>query len=279
MPNASARRTYVGISGYDYKPWRGRFYPSELPARRWLEFASRRFDSIELNGTFYSLKSPAVFERWVAEVPDEFVFAVKGGRFITHNLKLRNAERSLGNFFASGVLALGAKTGPFLWQLPGTYRFEPDRLDAFMRLLPRSSCEAEAVARDHDHRLRRGALVDAVADVPYRHAFEVRHPTYFSDEFFGLLRDHQCAFVIADTAGKFPYAEEITADFVYVRLHGSQQLYVSGYTDDELDAWAAKIDGWRGGSRHRRDVYVYFDNDAKVHAPFDAERLRERLTP
>jgi uncharacterized protein YecE (DUF72 family) len=275
-----AGRTYIGISGYDYKPWRGRFYPDELPARRWLEYASRQFESIELNGTFYSLKSPAVFERWVAEVPDDFVFAVKGGRFITHNLKLRNAEASLGNFFASGILALGAKTGPFLWQLPGTYRFEADRLDAFMRLLPRSSREAEAVARGHDHRLRRGALVEAVADVPYRHAFEVRHPTYFCDEFFDLLRAHRCAFVIADTAGKFPYAEEVTTDFVYVRLHGSEVLYASGYSDDELDAWAAKIAAWRGGPRSRRDVrdvYVYFDNDAKVHAPFDAARLRQRV--
>jgi len=271
-------RAFIGISGYDYKPWRGRFYPEDLPARRWLEFASRRFNSIELNGTFYSLKSPAVFERWVAEVPNgEFVFAVKGGRFITHNLKLKNAEASLGNFFASGVLALGQKTGPFLWQLPATYRFEAERLDAFMRQLPRTGVEAEAVARQHDRRLRRGELVDASANVAFRHAFEVRHPTYFNDEFYSLLRAHRCAFVIADTAGKFPYAEEVTADFVYVRLHGSQELYASGYTDAELDAWAAKIDAWRGGPKGARDVYVYFDNDAKVHAPFDAARLAERV--
>ena len=283
---ATARgRVLVGISGYVYKPWRGRFYPDGLPARRWLEYASRQFDSIELNGTFYSLKSPDVFERWATEAPDEFVFAVKGGRFITHNLKLRNADASLGNFFASGVLALGHKTGPFLWQLPGTYRFEPERLDGFMRMLPRSSREAEAVARGHDHRLRRGALVDAAVNVPYRHAFEVRHPTYFHDEFYDILRAHGCAFVIADTAGKFPYAEEVTADFVYVRLHGSEVLYASGYRDDELDAWAAKIAAWRCGSprgrdgRDARDVYVYFDNDAKVHAPFDARRLTERIRP
>ena len=277
MPNVANGNVLIGISGYDYKPWRGRFYPGDVPARRWLEFASRRFDTIELNGTFYSLKSPAVFERWVAEVPDEFIFAVKGGRFITHNLKLRNAEVSLGNFYASGVLALGAKTGPFLWQLPATYRFEAERLDSFMRLLPRSSHDAEAVARQHDHRLRRGALVEAAAAVPYRHAFEVRHPTYFNDEFFSLLRTHGCALVVADTAGKFPYAEEITADFVYVRLHGAQQLYVSQYADDELDAWAEKILAWRGSGRRRRDLYVYFDNDAKVHAPFDALRLRKRI--
>jgi uncharacterized protein YecE (DUF72 family) len=270
---APSARAVIGISGYDYKGWRGRFYPEGLPARRWLEYASRCFASVELNGTFYSLKSPAVFERWVSEVPDDFVFAVKGGRFITHNLKLRNAEAALGNFFASGILALGRKTGPFLWQLPGTYRFDPDRLDGFMRLLPRDSRQGESVARLHDERLRRGALVESSVRIPYRHAFEVRHPSYFHDEFYAILREHDCAFVVADTAGKFPYAEEVTADFVYVRLHGSRQLYASGYTDEELDMWAAKIGRWRADGR---DVYVYFDNDAKVHAPFDAIRLAGR---
>ena len=267
-------RAFIGISGYDYQPWRGRFYPDDLPRRRWLEFASRTFNSVELNGTFYSLKSPAVFARWVSEVPKGFVFAVKGGRFITHNLKLRNAEASLGNFFASGVLALGSMTGPFLWQLPATYRFDAERMDAFMRLLPRTSRDAERVALQHDDRLRRGALVDAAAAVKLRHAFEVRHESYFHDEFYAVLREHRCAFVIADTAGKFPYAEEVTADFVYVRLHGSRELYASGYTDEELDEWARKIAGWRA---KQLDVYVYFDNDAKVHAPFDAKRLAERV--
>jgi uncharacterized protein YecE (DUF72 family) len=271
-------RAYVGISGYDYKPWRGAFYPQDLPARRWLEYASRRFNSIELNGTFYSLKSPAVFERWVSETPSQdFVFAVKGSRFITHNLKLRNAERALGNFFASGVLALGGKTGPFLWQLPATYRFDAERLDTFMRLLPRSSREGEAIALQHDDRLRRGALVDAAASVAYRHAFEVRHPSYFHEEFFAILRERKCGFVVADTAGKFPYAEEVTSDFVYVRLHGSRELYASGYTDAELDEWARRISRWREPVNGGRDVYVYFDNDIKAHAPFDAARLAERV--
>ena len=274
MPSRSPR-TYIGISGYDYKPWRGVFYPEALPARRWLEYASARFNSIELNGTFYSLKSPAVFGRWVDETPArDFVFAVKGGRFITHNLKLRNAERALGNFFASGVLALGRKTGPFLWQLPATYRFDAERLDGFMRMLPRTARAAEPVALRHDERLRRGALVDATANVRYRHAFEVRHASYFHEEFYALLREHRCGFVVADTAGKFPYAEEVTADFVYVRLHGSQELYASGYTDAELDTWAARIAAWRASGR---DVYAYFDNDVKVHAPFDAMRLAERV--
>jgi uncharacterized protein YecE (DUF72 family) len=270
----SRGRSFIGISGYDYKPWRGAFYPATLPARAWLRYAAERFDSIELNGTFYSLKSPAVFERWVAAVEGtDCLFAVKGSRFITHNLKLRRSEGALANFWASGVLALGARTGPFLWQLPGTYRFDAERLDGFLRLLPRDSAAGEAVARGHDARLRRGALVESPggACVAYRHAFEVRHPTYFHAEFYDLLRAHGVGFVVADTAGTFPYAEEITADFVYVRLHGSRQLYVSGYTDEELDAWADKVRRWTTGGR---DAYVYFDNDAKVHAPHDAVRLR-----
>ena len=269
---------YVGISGYDYPRWRGSFYPERLAKARWLAYASRCFNSIELNGTFYSLKSPSVFTRWAAETPAEgFVFAIKGGRFITHNLKLRNCEHALGNFYASGILALGTRTGPFLWQLPATYAFEADRLDAFMRMLPRDSIAAESVAREHDHRLKRGALVEAAGGlrVPYRHAFEVRHPSYFCEEFYEILRSHGHALVFADSAGKFGYAEVLTADFVYLRLHGSTQLYVSGYDDHELRSWAARVRRWR--SRGARDAYVYFDNDAKVHAPHDASRLARML--
>ena len=267
-----AGRVRVGISGYVYAGWRGRFYPPELPGRKWLEYASRQFNSIELNGTFYSLKSATIFERWVSEVPADFVFAVKGSRFITHNLKLRNAEAALANFFASGVLALGRRTGPFLWQLPATYGFTPERVKGFLELLPKSAKAASRLAARHDHRVSDPLLTPA-APVRYRHAFEARHPSFFCDEFYDLLRAHGCALVLADTAGKFPYAEELTGDFVYVRLHGSTQLYVSGYSDPELDAWATKIRRWR----RTRDVYVYFDNDAKVHAPFDARRLADRL--
>ena len=266
------RSIRVGISGYVYRGWRAKFYPEDLPARRWLEYASRKFNSIELNGTFYSLKSPAVYRKWALEVPDDFVFAIKGSRFVTHNLKLRNAEQALANFFASGVLALGAKTGPFLWQLPATYGYTHQRVGDFLSQLPRSSAEGAKLARKHDERVR-SPLTSARVRVPYRHAFEVRHPSFFCDEFYDQLRRAGCALVLADTAGKFPYDEEITADFVYIRLHGSTQLYVSGYTDAELDMWAAKISRWR----RRGDVYVYFDNDAKVHAPFDAIRLAERL--
>lgn len=270
-------RVYVGISGYDYPRWAGAFYPKDVPRREWLRYAGRAFNSIELNGTFYSLKSPAVFEKWAAETPGRgFVFAVKGSRFITHNLKLRRAEAALANFYASGVLALGRKTGPFLWQLPATYRFDAERIDAFLGLLPKDSAAAEEIARGHDARLRRSALVRSPVRVRYRHALEVRHESYFHPEFYDLLRRHRCAFVVADTAGKFGSAEEVTARFVYVRLHGSRKLYVSGYTPAELDTWAARIRQWMAAGR---DVYVYFDNDAKVHAPHDALALAARVRP
>jgi uncharacterized protein YecE (DUF72 family) len=275
MEGGAALVIYVGISGYDYPHWRGTFYPKQMPRRAWLGYASRSFNSIELNGTFYSLKTPAVFERWVAEVPaHDFVFAIKGSRFITHNLKLRRARPALANFYASGVLALGRRAGPFLWQLPATYRFDAERLDSFMSLLPRTSTQAEDVARDHDDRLKKGALVQAPERTAFRHAFEPRHQSYFHPEFYDLLRRHGFGFVIADTAGKFAYAEHVTADFVYVRLHGSGQLYVGRYGDGELDRWADKTAAWSGEGK---DVYVYFDNDARGHAPHDAERLALRM--
>jgi len=268
-------RTFIGISGYDYPGWRGRFYPPDLPRRKWLAHAGRLFNSIELNGTFYSLKSPDVFRRWADETPRSgFVFAIKGSRFITHNLKLRRAEGALANFYASGILALGRKTGPFLWQLPDSYGFDPGRIETFLRLLPRTSVAAEEIARGHDARLRRGALVKAAARVRYRHAFEVRHPSYFVPEFFALLRKHRTGYVIADTAGKWTLREEVTAPFVYVRLHGSRVLYGSQYTEAELRAWAARVRAWSSGGR---DVYAYFDNDRHAYAPQDALALARIL--
>jgi uncharacterized protein YecE (DUF72 family) len=268
-------RVFIGISGYDYAGWRGRFYPQGLARKQWLSYASRLFNSIELNGTFYSLKNPDVFRRWAEETPPRgFVFAIKGSRFITHNLKLRRAEGALANFYASGILALGAKTGPFLWQLPDSYQFDPERIETFLKLLPRSSQAAEALAQGHDARLKRGALVKAAASVRYRHAFEVRHPSYFVPEFFALLRRHRIAFVIADTAGKWTLAEEVTARFVYVRLHGSRVLYGSDYNEEELQGWAARIRRW---TAEGRDVYVYFDNDQHAYAPHDARDLARLL--
>ncbi len=269
-------RVRVGISGWRYPPWRGVFYPEGLAQRRELEYAAERLPTIEINGSFYALQRPSSYRSWHEQTPDDFVFAVKGGRFITHMKKLAGVESALANFFASGVLALGPKLGPFLWQLPPTLGFDAGRLASFFDLLPRTTKEAAALAEQHDDKLaddRAWTQVDA--DRPLRHALEVRHDSFRAPAAADLLREHGVALVVADTAGKWPYLEEVTADFVYVRLHGAEELYASGYTDEALDSWAAKLAGWRDSGL---DAYVYFDNDVKVHAPYDAQGLLARLS-
>ncbi|PFG40637.1 uncharacterized protein YecE (DUF72 family) [Georgenia soli] len=264
----------VGISGWRYRPWRGTFYPKGLPQRRELEFVAERLRTVEINGSFYSLQRPESYRSWYAQTPPGFVFAVKGGRFITHMKKLAGIETPLANFFASGVLALGDKLGPVLWQLPPNLGYDPGRLTAFFERLPRSTADAARLAAQHDERLDGRALTEAVEDRPLRHALEVRHDSFRDPAFTDLLRAHEVAVVVADTAGRWPLIEEVTADFVYVRLHGDAELYVSGYDDAALDAWAARIRRWDEAGR---DVYVYFDNDVKVRAPVDAIALADRL--
>jgi uncharacterized protein YecE (DUF72 family) len=281
----------IGISGWTYSPWRGVFYPKKLPHRMELQFASREFNSIEINGSFYSLQRPSSYQRWYAETPPGFVFSVKGARFITHMKKLRDVAVPLANFFASGVLCLCEKLGPILWQFPPNFGWNPERFAEFFDLLPRDTRAAAGLAKHHDDKLKAGSWTKTDATRPIRHAVEIRHHTFMVSEFFALLRRHNIAFVVADTAGKWPYTEDITADFVYCRLHGAEQLYVSGYSDQELDWWANRIEHWRKGKQPRdaklvsdrkartgkRDVYVYFDNDAKVHAPFNAKTLARKL--
>ena len=291
----------IGISGWRYAGWRGKFYPKDLPQHRELEFAGKTFNSVEINGSFYSLQLPSSYQRWREATPPDFLFAVKGGRFITHMKKLRGVETALANFFASGLLSLREKLGPILWQLPPNLGFDADRLKKFCELLPRDTRAAAKLARRHNDKLKARAFTKIDISRPVRHAIEVRHPSFIVPEFFELLREQDVAFVFADTAGKFPYAEDLTADFIYIRLHGAEKLYVSGYNDRALDWWANRIEHWRKGRHPRdaklisdrqpsrgygsaskidnraRDVFVYFDNDAKVHAPFDAIRLSERL--
>jgi len=147
-------KVHIGISGWRYKGWRGVFYPEKLPQRKELEFASRRFDTIELNGSFYSLQRPESFSRWHAETPQDFTFSVKGSRYITHMRRLRDVEAPLANFFAQGLLRFGAKLGPILWQFPPNFKFEPEVLEAFFELLPRTQMQAAELARKHDDRLQ-----------------------------------------------------------------------------------------------------------------------------
>jgi len=285
-------RILVGISGWRYEPWRGVFYPPGLAQARELEYASRALPTIEINGTFYSLQRPEFFDAWHAETPPGFVFAVKGSRFLTHMLKLRNVAKPLANFFASGILGLRDKLGPFLWQFPPSFRFEPERLDAFFRMLPRDTAQALRLARRRDARMTGRCRLAIDCNRKLRHAVEIRHESFIDPAFVALLRRHRIALVVADTAGKWPYREDVTADFVYLRLHGEKELYASGYTEAALDRWAARIRAWSEGGepedarrisqapaprRAKRDVYCYFDNDIKVKAPFDAKRLIGKL--
>lgn len=263
-------------------PWRGVFYPPKLAQRLELEYASRQLTSIEINGSFYSLQRPSSYQRWAAETPDDFVFAVKGPRYITHILRLQNSRTALANFFASGLLALGPKLGPILWQIPPTSRYDRAQLDAFFALLPRTTTEAVELGRDHDERLTDRNWLKTDADRPLSHALEVRHPSFANNpELLAVLRDNDVALVVADAAAAWPEIREVTSDFMYVRLHGKDELYVSGYTDESLDEWAEEIRGWLSGGGCPdgvgRDVFVYFDNDAKVRAPFDAIGLRRRV--
>ncbi|EYR63423.1 hypothetical protein N866_00750 [Actinotalea ferrariae CF5-4] len=264
----------IGISGWRYAPWRGVFYPPGLAQRRELEHASRLLSTVEINGSFYALQRPESYAGWAATAPEDFVFSVKGGRYITHMLKLTRPESALANFFASGVMALGPKLGPFLWQLPPVLRFDPERLDAFFRALPRTTTAAARLAAQHDARLEGRSWTTTDAERPLRHVLEVRHQSFATAEAVALLREHDVGLVVADTAGKWPLLEDVTSDLVYVRLHGAEELYVSGYDDASLERWAAKIRRWAGAGH---DVLVYFDNDVKVHAPFDAQRLAALL--
>ena len=285
----------IGISGWRYEPWRAVFYPKGLAHKSELHFASRLMRTVEINGSFYSLQRPSSYRCWYDEVPDDFLFAVKGGRFISHNKKLRDCAQPLANFFASGPLALEKKLGPILWQLPPQLPFDAQRLEDFFGLLPRTTAAASKIASKHDHRIKHGAYLEIRSDRRIRYALEVRHETYDDPSFIKVLRKHDVALVVADTAGKYPYLEDVTSDFVYARLHGDKKLYASGYDRVALDRWAERIAAWRDGgqpadaalaapdqpprarARRGRDVFVYFDNDVKVRAPFDAMNLAARL--
>jgi len=284
----------IGISGWRYPPWRhGKFYPKGLPQREELAYAARQFATIELNGSFYSLQHPESYRQWHDATPGSFVFAVKAPRYITHVRRLHEIDKPLGNFFASGVLELGKKLGPILWQFPPNLRYDPDLFEAFLQQLPRTTDEASELARHHD-RIRHPVIHSSVRR-RLRHAIEIRHESFATPEFIAQLRRHRIAVVLADTAGKWPFIEDITAGFLYLRLHGDRKLYTSGYDEASLRWWKQRIHAWlRGGQPQRgasrvsteapprrvgRDVYCYFDNDVKVRAPRDAAILNAMVNP
>lgn len=281
----------IGISGWTYKPWRGVFYPEDLSQKDELAFASRAFPTIEINGTFYSLQRSESFAKWAAATPEDFVFAVKAPRYITHIRRLKNIEKPLANFFASGLLRLGPKLGPILWQFPPSFRFDAERIEDFFKLLPRDTEAAAKIARRHDGALRGRAWLRTDRKRALRHAMEIRHESFRSPDFIRLLRRYRVALVCADTV-EWPRLMDVTSDFVYCRLHGSRQLYASGYGKRAIDTWAERAVAWADGlepedaervmdrnapKRRRRDVFVYFDNDMKVRAPRDAKALIGRV--
>lgn len=279
----------IGVSGWTYTPWRGNFYPPKLAQKRELAYAAAQFNAIEINGTFYGMQRPSAFQQWAASVPDGFVFAVKGPRYLTHMLKLIGPEQPLANFFASGPLALGERLGPILWQFPERFRFDPERIEAFFRLLPADTAEAAALAGAHDHRLRAPPDFGDGVVRPMRHAMEIRHESFRDPHFIDLLKRYNIALVCADTVD-WPLLMDVTSDFVYSRLHGSVELYNSGYTPEELDTWAGRVRNWAVGQAtdghfvigptadgQSRDVFVFFDNTDKLMAPGDAKGLMERL--
>jgi uncharacterized protein YecE (DUF72 family) len=283
----------VGISGWTYAPWRGKFYPPGLPQRLELAYAGRRFNALEINGTFYSLQRPSSFQTWYQATPPDFVFALKGGRYVTHFRKLNEPRQAIANYFASGLLCLREKLGPILWQFPPFMPFVEDRFKAFLDLLPRDTVELARLAKGHGAFLKNRVYLEVDAKRPVRHAVEFRHESFLTERFVALLRRHNVALVVADVASKFPTAEDVTADWVYVRLHGSRQLYASGYTPREIRGWAEKLRAWHAGTepadarriggesppaRAGRDVFVFFDNtDVKLRAPVDARRMTEEL--
>jgi uncharacterized protein YecE (DUF72 family) len=280
----------IGVSGWTYSPWRGNFYPEGLRQKDELAFAARAFSALEINGTFYGMQIPSSFQAWAAATPDDFVFAVKAPRFITHMLRLRKAETALANFFASGPLALRSKLGPLLWQFPPNFKFDAELLDAFFSLLPRDAKAAARLGARHDHRLRAAPYLEPGGVPPLRHAIEIRHESFRTPAFIELLRRHDIALVCADTVD-WPLLMDVTANFVYCRLHGSTELYRSGYSHAELDRWAARVDAWASGrsmtdgnfvtkpldDHRRRDVFLFFDNTDKLKAPDDARALLHRL--
>lgn len=286
------KELHIGISGWRYTPWRGDFYPQGLRQKDELRYASRAFNSIELNGSFYALQKPERYRRWAEDTPDGFVFSVKGPRYITHTRRLKDVEEAVANFYASGPLELGGKLGPMLWQVPPSLKYDPDVVEAFLTLLPRTTDAALKLAKDAATR-RPPEWPTAVARHPLRHAMEVRHASFACAEFARQLRRHNVALVFADAPRKWPYGEDLTAtDFVYLRLHGEKELYASGYGEAALKRWSERIARWRRGlqradaelfdpatrgDRRQREVYCYFDNDMKVRAPYDANQLMALL--
>src|SRR5262245_1526958 len=242
-------KIYVGVGGWTFEPWRGVFYPADLTHKRELEYASRKLTSIEINGTYYSSFKPASWAKWRAETPDGFGFAMKASRFCTSRRQLGEAGESIKRFVAQGLVELGDRLGPVNWQFMATKKFDPEDIEAFLKLLPSKA-----------------------GKLPLRHALEVRHESFRDPRFFELARKHKVAIVYAQDED-FPEIDEPTTDFTYARLMGSTEKLKTGFKPGDLDKWAERAKAWSG----RGDVFVYFISGAKVRNPAAAQALIERV--
>jgi uncharacterized protein YecE (DUF72 family) len=237
------KKIRIGTSGWSYPHWMKLFYPVGWPKSRWLEYYVEHFDTVELNATFYRLPKPKTFEAWKTRTSEHFIWALKASKYITHTKRLKAPEEPLGRFYAAAS-ELKEKLGPILFQLPPSLSFDEKEFESFCQSL-------------NPH---------------LRHTLEVRHPSWITDRLFSVLERYNIAFCIADTAGRYPYYEVATANFVYVRLHGSKKLYASDYSEVELQTWAQKIEAWG------KDTYLYFDNDFGGYAVKNAKRLKGILS-
>lgn len=240
----------VGIGGWVFPPWRGTFYPPKLPQAQELNYASRHLTAIEINGTFYGAQKPSSYQKWHAETPDDFMFSLKGSRFVTHRSELASAEASIENFFSRGVMELGEKRGPILWQMAPTKQFKRDDTAAFLALLPKT-----------------------IGNHKIRHVIEARHQSFAEPAFFELAREHNVAVAMVDDA-KYPAFNDVTSDFVYLRLRRCSEDERTGYPPISLDEWAGRARAW---AAEGRDVFLYFINGAKVRAPHAAMALIGRF--
>lgn len=239
-----ATKLYIGTSGWHYKHWKGTFYPAELKAREHFDYYMKYFDTVEINNTFYRLPPKEVFLGWTNKVDKDFIYVVKASRFITHMKKLNDASEGLANFLENTAM-LGENLGPILFQLPPNWEINTLRLEKFLHSLPKQ----------------------------FRYVFEFRNSTWYNEEVYKLLEEHNCAFCIYELAGHLSPVK-VTADFVYLRLHGPDGKYQGSYSDENLEKWASQCREWMNSGK---DTYVYFDNDEKGYAAFNALKLKELL--
>jgi uncharacterized protein YecE (DUF72 family) len=277
----------TGIAGWVYEEWRGgAFYPEGLRQKDELAYASRALGTIEINSTFYSHQKPTSFESWAAQTPEDFVFPVKGHQGITHIKRLKDVETPLANFFASGVLALGKRLGPFVWQLPGNMKYDPARIEAFLELLPKTPEALLELAQKHDEKTK-APYFDMTGIERVRHALEVRHQSFAEPGFIDMLRAANVALTVADTA-EWPTLDP-TADFIYCRLQGAPGS--DHYEDADLDRWAKRLSAWAAGKPMTdgdfvgppepdpkpKDVFAHFVSTDKKNAPGNAIALARKL--